>query len=230
MAVLTNVTQVADYFRQLTDDPDLGFLSDVLAQTWLQIGYSHYYQFIVDSDPERHVAAHTMTLTNAVEFDLNGILLGPAAPNRMLQLIRVVKLNSAGNQPSSFLLPVSSREELSTYTPDASGWVTGKVLLSNTKLYFNYEQTGDYAIEYIPVPTVDWTKTAPVDTEWIDDLIPWHDMIALYAALNYRAADNAPNEEIAQLLQVRQKQFLAHLQRGRNINASRFVHVEDPWL
>lgn len=224
MAALLYVRDVANYFRQLTDDPDLGFLSDALASSWLAIGHDHYYQFVTDSDPERHTTSLAVSLANAIEYDLNGVVLGPAALGpRLLQLSRVTRLDSTG-RPVSYLRPVSSQEELASW--DARG---PKVLLQGTKLRFSAELTGDFSVDYVPVPNVDWGKTAPADSEWIDDLLPWHDMIALFAALQYRASDNAPNEEIAQLLQVRQQQFMAHLQRGRAVNASRFVHDEDPW-
>jgi len=224
MAILEYVEDVALYFRELTDEPDQGFMTDAVAQTWLQIGYDHYYQYMVNADPERFIATHLMTLADVRTYSLSGILLGAAAPNRLYQLVRVVNINTATGQIGTYMYPVSSREEL-----DSIERSFNMVLLSAEALFFSANQSGDYRIDYVPVSQVDWTQTTVGDNEWIDDLIPFHDMIALYAALQYFASAGYSNPLVEQLIVVRQQAYKAHLQRSRSINAARYVHDDNPY-
>jgi hypothetical protein len=215
--------QVMSYFRELVDEPDQGFMTTAIAQTWLQVGYDHYYNFMTLADPERFIESSAQTFVNAREFDLNGVLLGAAAPNRMLQLVRVVKLDAVTNIPNMYLYPVSSREQLDSSTDYPA------VLLSAKKLHFSSDQDGSYRIDYVPLSGVDWNATAVGNNEWIDDLIDFHDIIALYAALQYFASAGFANPQIEQLLLLRQQAFKSQLQRGRNVNAARYVHDDSPF-
>lgn len=223
MSTLLFVDQIADYFVDLIDEPDETFATTALMQSWLELGYWQYWQLVTDQNPERFAAQHTMTLTNASEYDLNGVLLGAAAPNRMLQLLRIVRVNSNG-VVTEHLHPKSNFEQLDTYQLGQVGFT-----IQARKIYFSAEITGDFRIDYIPVPTVDWTRTTSGDNEFVDDMINFHDLIALFAAQQYFAADNQPNPMIDRLLLTRQKAFLDHIQRGRNVTANRFVQDEDPW-
>jgi hypothetical protein len=223
-ANLLYVENVATYFRELVDEPDQGFMSEAVAQTWLQVGFDQYHNFMTTADPERFIASSPQTFVNAFEFDLDNVLLGLAAPNRMSQLVRVVRLDPVSSRPNYYLYPVASREQLDSLN---SGF--GMVLLSAKKLHFSEAQDGSYRIDYIPVSTVDWALTAPGNNEWIDDNIQWHDMIGLYAALQYSASAGFTNEQVVMLLQVRQAAFKSFLQRGRSINAARYVQDDDPY-
>jgi len=228
MAQMLYVTDVGSYFRELVDEPSGGFMENALAQKWLEIGHNHYNQFVSTADPERFFQSHSMTLTNAFEFDLNGVLLGSAATaaTRMASLIRVVELDQTTLRPNFYFYPVASREQLDSWDScDGSG----RVLLAARKLYFSHRVTADCRIDYVPVPNVDWSKTAPADTEFIDDVIQFHDMIALYGALQYFASAGYSSPEIEQLLLVRQQQFKSTLQRSRSLNAARYVQNDDAW-
>jgi hypothetical protein len=223
MATLLFVENVADYFRNLIDEPSKTFVDDAIIQSWLAIGADNYYQFITDQNPERFAAQHTATLANAREYDLTGILLGAAAPNRMLQLLRVVRVDASGKINQHFQ-GCNNIDQL-----DTQEFGIVRYTMQNTKLLFSADITGSIRLDYIPVSTVDWTKTASGDSEFIDDLIPFHDLIALYAAMQYFAADNQPNPMIERLLVARQKAFANHIARGELVNANRFVQMEDPW-
>jgi len=224
MAVLLYAENVAEYFRELVDEPDSGFMTDAIAQTWLQVGFDHYYNFMTLADPERFIASSAQTFAGVREFDLDGVLLGAAAPNRLLQLVRVVRIDTTTNVPNLYLYPVASREQL-----DSKQFDYPSVLLSAKKLYFSSPLDGSYRIDYVPVSTVNWQAIAPGNNEWIDDLIPFHDIIALYSALQYQASSGFSNPQIEQLLLVRQQSFKNQLQRSRSVNAARYVHDDNPY-
>jgi hypothetical protein len=222
MANLLFVEDVAAYMRLLIDEPDDTFVTSAILQSWLRIGYNRYYQFVTDQNPERFVLTQALPLAGVSEYDLNGILLGAAAPRRLLQIHRVVKVDTNGLITQMFK-GKNSIEELVTPTYGTVAYV-----LQGTKLYFSAVLNDTYRIDYIPMTLIDWSKLT-AGSEWIDDLVQFHDLIALYAAQQYFAADNQPNPMIESLLITRQKDFNNHLTRGRDLNANRFVQEEDPW-
>ncbi len=226
MPNLLYVEDVMTYFRELVDAPDQGFMTDLIAQQWLQIGFDHYYNFMTLADPERFIKSYAATLTNVFELDLDGALLGSAAPaaQRMLQLVRVVRLDVSTGRPNQYMYPVASREQL-----DSCASEYDMVLLSARKLYFNVAQNGSYSVDYIPMSTVNWALSATGNNEFIDDLIPFHDIIALYSALQYYASAGFENPQVDKLLVVRQQAFKSQLQRGRNVNAARYVQDDSPY-
>jgi hypothetical protein len=222
MANMLYVKDVATYLRQLIDEPDGTFVTDAMLQSWMEIGHTQYYQLVTGQNPERFVAS-TNIAVSGTSFDLNGVLVGSAAPARMLNILRIAKV--APNGLVSYLLRgTNSLEQLQS--PSGFG---AAFTMQGTTLYFSAELNDTYRLDYIPMPTIDWSKFAPADNEFIDDLVQFHDMIALYAAEQYFAADAQPNPMIGALLGARSAAFTSYVARGRDINASRFVHVEDPW-
>ena len=227
MAQLLYVENVADYFRELVDEPSQGFMPDALAQTWLEMGFDQYHQMMTEADPERFIEARPYTVSNIRSLNLNGTILGPAATApRLLKLVRVTRLDQTTNLPEFYFYPVASREQLDTF--DGYGQ-SGKVLLAGTYLHFDIVVDGVIEVGYVAQSQVDWSKTAPGDNEWIDDQIQWHDLIALYAALQYFASAGYDSPQIMQLLAVRQQAYKSSLQRGRSLNAARYVHNDDPY-
>jgi hypothetical protein len=227
MAVLTYVTNVADYFRELVDEPSQGFMTDAIVHTWLQAGFDQYHNMLTEADPERFILTVPFVVSNVRSINLATVIMGPAVTSpRMYKLVRVVKLDTATNLPDHYYYPVASREQLDSYDGFFQG---GKVLLANTTLHFDTVVDGTIRVDYVGQSATDWTKTAPADTEWIDDLISWHDLIALYAALQYFASAGFDNPQIVQLLNLRQQAYKSSLQRGRSINAARYVHDDDAY-
>lgn len=229
---LNYVYQVNDYFRTLVDESDATFMSDAIVTSYLESGYEQFRQAVSDVMPEFYVVSKDYTLSNATEVDLStvvGPILGSsvAAPQRRLsQLIRVVMLDSSTNQPKNIFSAAASYEAMITPGPI----YPARYFLQGSVLKFSGTVTGIIRIEYIPVHNVDWSKLTSATNEWIDDLTPWHDLIALFAASTYGVPDNAVSQAVQLQLGRRLKELEGFVTRGRSINANRFVQVEDPWM
>jgi len=218
------VEDVASYFSVLVDETDQTFMPTDILQHWLQIGYNQYYQWVSDHDSDRFALQHSWA-QNGSDYDMNGVLLGPAAPDatRLLQLIRIVSVDASGIVGLHYRA-VNNLEQLDTVE-----YVEPKYYLQGTKIYFDSDIQDTLRLDYIPAATVDWTKTTSGDNEWIDDLLGFHDLIALFAAQQYFASDSQPNPLIDRLTAIRSKAFVEQLARGRSISANRFVHSENPF-
>ena len=82
--------------------------------------------------------------------------------------------------------------------------------LGNRILYFGGAYTGPITMYYIPEHVVDFTLF-PAGTAYIDDLFPYHDMIALYAYAQYSARDGELNENLQALLRRRELMLANYL-------------------
>lgn len=225
------VDQVADYFRKIVDESDNTFLSDTDIAQYLEIGYDQFRYYVSDIDPQQY---HEVYLTPAAvttnELDLDNILLGPLVPaaNKRLQQIIRVTTYSAGNSPpiGNILEPVYSYESLI-----GMGYYSfpNKYMLQGRKLLFAGIPSNQLRIEYIPQSTVDWTKQTSGDNEFIDDLIQYHDVIALMAARQYQMVDGATSVEIERQIAIRQSNLTDFLTRGRLVPANRFVQNDSPY-
>jgi hypothetical protein len=232
------VRQVSDYFRKIVDESDNTFMSNADAAQWLEIGYDEFRFFVSDIDPQQYHKVFTTPVITTNEYDLALPIVGPPAydailgPNavdagRMQQLLRVTTINT-GTTPNVgvVLEPVYSYESL---VSSGHTW-RNKYILQGTKLLFSYTPAMAFRIEYIPVSSVDWTKQGSADTEWIDDNIQFHDIIALNAAKSYMMADGASSKQIESQLIQRNSQLREFLARGRSIPASRYVCDEDMYM
>tara|TARA_R110000751_G_scaffold106797_2_gene202915 strand:+ start:189 stop:431 length:243 start_codon:yes stop_codon:yes gene_type:complete len=77
---------------------------------------------------------------------------------------------------------------------------------------------------------VDWTKFAPTDNEFIDNLTPFHSIIAMLAAQYYQVADGAANQVLDRQLQVRLKQLEQFLAQERTPDGAHYVEDRmDTW-
>jgi hypothetical protein len=129
MANMLYVKDVATYLRQLIDEPDGTFVTDAMLQSWMEIGHTQYYQLVTGQNPERFVAS-TNIAVSGTSFDLNGVLVGSAAPARMLNILRIAKV--APNGLVSYLLRgTNSLEQLQS--PSGFG---AAFTMQGTTLYF----------------------------------------------------------------------------------------------
>ena len=229
------VRNVSDYFRKIIDESDNTFMSNADAAQYLEIGWDEMRYFVSDSDPQYFHKVFTTPILTNFEYDLAvpivvpplfDAILGPLATDasRMQQLLRVTTITTGATQlPGTVLEPVYSYEGLRS---NGRTWQT-KYMLQGTKLLFNAIPGIALRVEYIPVSTVDWSKQGSADTEWISDLIQFHDIVALNAAKSYMMVDGAGSQQIERQLQVRNAQLSAFLSRGRLIPASSYVNDEE---
>ena len=227
---LKYVADVQGYFRYLVDEPDETFLNSMTIPALLEVAYDEFRFYISDIDPNQfHRVYTTPAVVNTNELDLDGILLGALVPldkDRMQQCIRVTTVNTGSTpQVGTIYEPVYSYESL--ISPSLQ-W-PNKYMLQGTKIIFASVPSCKLRIEYIPYSPVDWTKNEPADIEWIDDMVQFHDLIALIAAKQYMCIDGASNPQILAQHKARQLQLEAFLTRGRLVPANRYVGQDDPY-
>jgi len=221
---LVYVSQVADYFRKIIDESDSTFIDDADVATFLEIGENEYRQLLSEIDPQLFAISHTVTVADTDEIDLNNILLGTTpTQTRMSSIVRVTTLDANG-EVSQILDPVYSYEALVA----PAGWPIKWMLQART-ITTSANINGDVKITYIPLSTVTWSVLG-APTEYIDDLIPWHDIISLFAARQYFQADGAINVAIENQLVSRKGQLVNFIESGRSRSASRYVSDDDYYV
>lgn len=235
------VYQVTEYFRKIVDESDNTFMSDADAAQYLEVAYDEFRFFVSDVDPNQYHKVVTTPVITLNEFDLavvslpfNPILGSLAADaDRMQQMVRVTTVAQGTTPPVGTIYePVYSYESLISpgYT-----W-PNKYLLQGTKLLFQQVPSAALRIEYIPQSVVDWTNlnqtvppAPPPNAEWIDDMIQFHDVIALMAAKSYMMVDGAGSSQIERQLTQRGNQLKEFLTRGRLVPANRYVASDSPY-
>jgi hypothetical protein len=237
------VWQIENYFRKLVDESDNTFMSADDAAQYLEAAYDEFRFVVSDVDPQQYHKVVTTPTITLNEFDLTtppvGVwvpVLGPLAANadRLQQLVRVTTVSAGSTPPVGTVLePVYSYESLISV---ANPYWPSRYLLQGTKLLLSTVPSGPLRLEYIPQSTVNWANLSrieppgpPGNVEWIDDLIAFHDVIALLAARSYQMTDGATNRQVETQLAGRRAQLYEFLTRGRLVPANRFVAQDEPY-
>ena len=237
-ANLKYVYQVTDYFRKVIDEADQTFMSQADVAQFLEIAYDEFRFFVTDIDPNHFHRVQTTPVITLNEFDLDvtvapfNAILGPNALDidRMQQMMRVTTVSQGTSPPVGTIYePVYSYESLIS-----SGFTwPNRYMIQGTKMLFQQVPSTQLRIEYIPQSVVDWSNLnvppGPPNPEWIDDLIQFHDVIALMAAKNYAIADGADSGQVQLQLKMRSDQLKEFLTRGRLVPANRWVGDDDPY-
>ena len=193
--------QVAAKFRQYIDEPDQTFVSDADVETYLDDGYREFRNMVCDINPMIYNATQEVTLSDVREYDLDPVFMGanPTATNgRLVRLNSVVKVDSSGLVTERFGA-VSNVRALEV-TPSS-------YYLSGTILKFTRKLTGTYTVEYAPEGAITWTSTG-----FLDNLTPFHDLVALLAYRQYAIVDGAESAPILRQTATRLKEFQEYLQ------------------
>lgn len=226
------VEEVADYFRDLVDEPDTTFLTPAMATRFLKIGYSEWVNHILKVVPNYLEQTIPITLSNAASLDLTtgawavlGTSSTPPANPRLMQLNEFMELNPDGTVCRALDIVPSIQANL-----QASRQGKDTVFLTSSSLVFSRALTGSYQFSYSPEPStlVDWTKVSAGDNEFIDgNMSMFTDLIAMFAARQYHAVDDSMNKVLEAQLQKREVAFSEYLGR-RSYRGSRYVTaVED---
>lgn len=218
------VSEIAQYFRRLVDDQDTTFLTQADVAQALQLGYAQFRELVASHQPDILQAAYQATVPNSFTLDLNNILFGttPTQP-RCLRILRIQELNQDGSI-RRVIRPAGSIEQLRT-----GGWAALAMwTLQGRVLRFNYQCNATIQIVYMPVDTVNWTAgIIPGSNVYIDDLVQYHDLIALFAVQQYAIRDFQMNPGVQVQLDRRLKDFLSFLTSTRDGDAARFCQFED---
>ena len=209
---------VAAKFRQYIAAPDQTFVSDADVEIYLDDGYREFRNMVCDINPMIYNATHDVTLSGVREYDLDPAFMGTnptAPPGRLVRLNSVIKKDSSG-LVTERISAVSNVRALEV-TPSS-------YYLSGTILKFSRKLTGDYTIEYVPEGDITWTGSP---SEFLDNLTPFHDLIALLAYRQYAIVDGAESEPILRQTATRLREFQEYLQ-ARAFDGYDYVQTV-PW-
>ncbi len=201
------VDELVSKFRQYIDEPDQTFVSDADVNTYLDDGYREFRNMVCDINPVIYNVTANITLSSAISHDLAAVapkLLGSdaaASPGRLVRLNTIVKRNSDGRIVER-LEAVSNEQALDV--------VPCSYYLANTVLRFSSRLTGTYEVNYVPEVNLTWTGDS-ADT-FIDNLSPFHDLIALLAYRQYAIIDGAESEPVLRQAATRMSEFKEYLQ------------------
>ncbi len=222
-----NVGQVKSLFRDYIDESDQTFITDANVALYCEIGYNQFRGVVNECDPHFYQEDYEYTITGgtvdlaatAPDAEAATFLLGSGASptkGKLSRLVKVASVEAGDLTPAYYYTAAQNRDEL---------YVTAdSFILENTVLTFDREISDTIRIYYIPRTTIDFTE---VDATAIDDLTEFHDLIALYAYMNYAIRDGASNPQIAEQGRIRELMFKAYLERGRNFGAADHVGYVD---
>jgi hypothetical protein len=212
---LQYVTGVSSLFRSYCDEPDTTFLTTPDVTQYLELGYNEFREYVSSVAPNTYAIEVTISPTGT-SYDLatGAVKLLGATPTttRMVSLLSVKSRSSSDDPNASIWSGVSSKRALQT--------ASRGYYLENTTLYFSAQPTGALALYYIPESAVNWANTA--GNEWIDDLVQFHDLIALMAYKQYAIRDGAVNEPLVQQMRQRMVALETHIAR-RNFEGPQYV-------
>ena len=221
------VHQLATYYRRLVDDSDQTFFSqDELAQA-LSIGYQQFRNLVYSHQPDVLQQVYSVTVPNAFVLNLDNVLFGTTpSQTRCMRILRIQSLNQDGSVRRLYR-PVGSVEQLQTLSYAATpAWT-----LQRRELRFNFQCNDTIQIVYLPQDTINWTAgVVPASNVYIDDLVEWHDLIALFAVQQYAIKDFQMNPAVSVQLATRKADFLSYLTSTRDGDASRIVQWEHSGL
>lgn len=232
------VDQVTERFRRLANQVDQTILSNTEARLILQEAHERYRDIVFAVAPSLLANRVILTLANQYTYDLDDPasavrLLGDTAnltDPRLLQLIAVCQWDATN---SLNMVPFYRIGQSQAQIPETEDF---SVSLQNTQLKFSEQITGDIAVYYRPLgyqeynyavspPTplgpaaVNWGRVNVGDNEYIDDLIPFHDIIPLFACREHAMLQWEANPVIERHTRERVREFRRYL-RSYNKGAS----------
>jgi len=216
MATLLYVANVTSLFRAYTDEPDLSFLTNDDVQTYLEVGYNEFRQKVTSIAPATFAVDVTITPSGTTYNLATGavsILGSPPITNT--RMVRLLSVRNATPDIDPFIWTgVSSTRALQTSY--RGYYLEGQVL------HFSADVDSPLKLQYVPESTVNWANNAPTSTEYIDDLVEFHDIIALLAYKQYSIRNTHTSEQIQRQLSMRMRDLESTLTR-RNFDGPHYV-------
>ena len=205
-----NVSQIASLFRSYTDEPDATFLTDANVSTYLTQGYNQFRSFVSSIDPSIYTETADLVFNGTDSYNLSGgtvSLLGnviSVGKNRLVQIQSLVNVTGGVEGIGVIYEAVTSISALDQ--------ASNAYFLEGTTIRLDRNLTGTLRITYTPEqsPTL-WSNVAA--TTFVDDLVMFHDMIALYAYAQYAIRDNAQNAPLIAQLTAREFALADYLSR-----------------
>ena len=220
------VEEVRGLFDQYIDEPDLTFLTVAQRRNALARGYDSFRQVVIDGDHWAYNKTQDFSLGPVAELDLTTsapALLGAsaAAGNKLVRLRRVAILDAQSNiwrfvEAVRTLDPVLPRAYIDQWQDQPT-----KYALVGNKLLFSRNVQATCRLYYLPSASVDWTRDAAGDNEFIDDYDQFHKLIAMYAARDYYATRDAEvHQKLQMQIVVEEQRIRGFLGVGRDTEAN----------
>jgi len=219
--------EVAQLFKQYVDDADVTFMSDADAVLFLNRGYDEFFSQVAENDSNFYVADAFYLNVNAKEIDLavipattpaGSLIMGPnvaTTDKRLYRLMRVSQAEQTG-QVRYYLQPCRSLVEMRNDV--------NRYMLRGNKLLFS-DTMNHILLEYVAKfdNLFDTVNITLAGAAFIDDLVQFHDLIALLACKHYMIKDFATNPVLVGQLEMRTKALNEYLSTGRSFSANNGV-------
>jgi len=215
---LLYVENVGTLFDFYTDEKDQTGLTNAERIMILGQGYDEFRNIVSDYD-SHFFSARTTIAVSGTSYDLADaanpvrVMGNNPTTTRLSRLIKVAAVDASGNFEYYFE-PAASWEELEQRSC--------LYFLAGTTIYFSETVASAVRLEYLPTAAATvWVVgnlTAGTNA-WIDELVEYHDIVALLACLHYAVPDVERNAALEPLLQKRLNDLYAYLTRGRNPGA-----------
>ena len=199
------------------------------------------YEEFRDMAPDEYfeVSYTPATLTGVFALDLTAILFptqavpvlpGGLAPAK--RFTRVMQIDPSTGQLLNLFEASPSYEQLGVvagygYTPGnstANQFLAGRWYLDGNVLRFNRPVSGTIQIWYYPQSLINWTSAiAPDANLFIDNLVQFHIIIALLAAIEYGAPNGQISTAIMTNLQMKTNAMKEYFSRSRSGKASKYI-------
>lgn len=214
-----DVSQIAALFRSYADEPDTTFLTASDVSTYLTQGYGQFRSFVSAIDPSIYVEKADLTFTDTDEYDLATGAIALLGATITVGYNRLMQIQTLSNVTGG-ITGIGTIYEAVTSLP-ALDQAANAYLLRGTVLKLDRNMTGTMRLRYTPeqLSTL-WSNLSA--TTYVDDLVMFHDMIALYAYAQYAIRDNAQNNPLTTQLQTREYAFAEYLNR-RVFNGPQYV-------
>lgn len=225
-------------FREWVDEPRTAWLTDAQVARWLGFAYEQFRTKVSDVDRSVFLEGVQLVLTaGQIEYDLAAaasavrIMGNPAGGLTGPRLRRAydVFLSDANGRPSYFLNHTRNLRQLGGFQrlgPSQQNNGRPNWWLQGAAVAFDPAPgAGTYVLNYLPEQGVDWTSAS---ADVVDDLVAWHDVVALLAARSYLARDGVENRALENLVAQRVSEFDNWLAAGRNVDANDGVLDEYP--
>ena len=201
------VEEVAALFLFYIDEQDPTFFDSPQRSIILKHGYQMFRSMVNRQSDRFYEAQVDLAFANQDTYDL--------ATGTVKILGTGVLTNARMVRPKQLIYIPAGSTEVYYQTPllQARSWQelanepTKSYILRGTTITLARNFTGTLRLFYEPESAVDWTKTATGDNEPIDDLHEFHDMIAMFAAQHYAAADGGWNSQLQSMLDERKDEF-----------------------
>lgn len=217
-----NLTQIAQNFRYLVDEPDQTFLTNTQVQYFLKTAYNEYYNTIQQYNDQWFTTTHIVNNFNT-QVDLSiapNNLLGSGTydgPGRLTRLVTVGSVDQSTGTPTYYYTAASNLTDFANRS-------TLKWFLTHKTLAFNSPFDGDIALFYSYFPNIDFTKIGPNDDERLNDnLDQFHDVISLMMAKLYYIKDMTSNPAMQQEIITRKNDMISYLAQGMAFESNQYV-------